>query len=250
MFQNIDLEQLEQLKKQDPAFADTIDTLLANHNKIVRTISHELRNPVTLIGSSLQLLSSKCPDVKDFKHWDSTMSELTYMRCLLEDLTSIDSENRTYLKQSAVNMTDFAYQMIEAFAPTLVDTTINFTFQVPDDLPTLSIDQVKLHQVFSNLLRNAVEAISKDGNIHLSMYQELQAQRSYCVAAISDDGCGIPSKQLETIFQLYTTYKVGGSGLGLALSKNIIETHKGSLTVESILNKGTTFFIRLPIENN
>lgn len=250
MLQNIDLEQLDLLKKQDPAFAKTIDTLLANHNQIVRTISHELRNPLTLIGSSLQLLSSKYPDVKDFRHWNSTMSELTYMRCLLEDLTSIQSNNRTYLNPSLVNMMDFTYQIIESFAPLLSGSSINFTFHVSDDLPILSIDQVKLHEVFSNLLRNAMDAIDNQGSIHLSITQEQLDDQAYCVATISDNGCGIPPEHLETIFQLYTTYKIGGSGIGLALSRTIVEAHKGSLTVESTLHEGTTFYIRLPIQED
>lgn len=245
MLQNIDMNQLTQLKKRDPEFAEMIDDLLLNHKRVISTISHELRNPLALISSSLQLLSSRFPEVKDFKYWDTTLVEIEYMKCLLQEISAFNSTG--HLKQMCIDMHEFSEHLAETFTFTTRDTDIKFIANIPDLLPFVLGDHTKIHEVFVNILENAVDAVGTYGTITYSAYQEMIDEKPYFVAAITDDGCGIPEEYIESIFELFKTYKNGGTGLGLAISRNIIEAHKGSITVESTVEKGTTFLIRLPI---
>ena len=104
-------------------------------------------------------------------------------------------------------------------------------------------DKIKLEEVFLNLLRNAKEAIDGEGTIYLSA----ERGNDILIIQISDNGCGIPEEHLDSIFEPFKTYKQGGTGLGLSLSKRIIESHHGSISVSSEPEKGTTFTIKLPI---
>ncbi len=84
MLQDIDIHELSLIKERDPEIGAIIDTLLANHKRIISTISHEIRNPLTLVYSSLQLIQSQNPEVRNLKFWDSTIDEILFMKQLLE----------------------------------------------------------------------------------------------------------------------------------------------------------------------
>lgn len=248
MLQNIDINRLNALKKRDPEFAAMIDALLQNHRKVIGTMSHELRNPLALISSTLQLLSSKHPDIIHYKYWETTMVEIAYMRYLIEDLSSFTPTELH--RQEHIDMHEFILYMVDAFQPTIANTHIDFSYSLPKYVPFVLGDRTKLHEVFSNLLQNAAESLKAYGTIHMEIYEEDVDNITYFVAAIKDNGCGIPPEYIESIFETFTTYKTGGTGLGLSISRNIIDAHHGYLTVESALGRGTTFFIRLPAHYN
>jgi signal transduction histidine kinase len=131
-----------------------------------------------------------------------------------------------------------------------MDKGIKFTFDAQETL-FVSGDKVKLRQLFINILENAVRYTPADGSVSVSLVRkDLNA-----LISINDTGIGIPSEHLPHIFERF--YRVdkarsradGGVGLGLAIAKYIAESHKGNITVESEVGKGTTFTVTIPLKN-
>lgn len=243
MLENIDIETLARVRANDPEASLIIDTLLDNHRRILSTVSHEIRNPLTLVYSKLQMMQTKHPEVHDFKFWDSTYEDVEFMKELLEELSSLN--NGDSLRIEPIDTTSFLRSIALSFATSIEDRPIEFTSKIPDDLPLLLGDKTKLQQVLLNIMKNAKEALLESGNI----YFIVSIETSNLIINIKDTGCGIDPQHVYSIFDMFKTYKQGGTGLGLALSKKIIEAHQGVITVNSILDTGTQFTIMLPLTN-
>lgn len=244
MLHNIDIDQLSAVKSRDPEAAQIIDTLLENHKQILSTISHEIRNPLTLVYSSLQMIASTHPEVHDFKFWDSAYEDVEYIKQLLEELSTFN--NSQVLSLTTLDSTILFRRAALSFAISVEDTDIHFVSNIPSGLPFILGHQNKLLEVCLNILRNAQEAISETGNISFVVTHDTDTNE--LVITISNDGELIPEEQLPTIFDLFTTYKKGGTGLGLAICNTIIEAHHGTITATSTTLDGTAFHIRLPIQ--
>ncbi|MFI3172032.1 MAG: HAMP domain-containing sensor histidine kinase [Eubacteriales bacterium] len=248
MLRNIDPDLLVALRERDPQASELIDTLLDNHKQIISTISHEIRNPLSLVYSSLQMISDKYPETKNFKFWDATIEDVEFMKQLLEELSSFNNSN--VLNCTSFDSTTFFRKVILSYAISVEESDIELISDIPSDLPPIYGDTNKLREVFLNLLRNASDAVGLAGTISFSVDFDYTTPTPHLIITTTDSGCGIPTEYLTSIFEMFKTYKQGGTGLGLAISKNIIEAHGGSISVMSELGKGTTFVISLPIQQN
>ena len=228
MLTSTDYDKLEQLMEKSPENEALIKKLLSSHKEMIRSISHVIRNPLTLVYSTLQLIESQHPEVASFRHWDSLRSDVAYMKVLLEELSSFNSgETLSFQK---FDFYKFAQQLTLSFAASCVDSGIY-------------ADPVRLREVFLNLLRNAKEAIDTKGFIS---FRAVRHDKNIFVT-ISDSGCGIPAEYFADLFTPFVTHKEGGTGLGLSISKRIIKSHNGTISVESTVGKGTTFTLTLPL---
>jgi signal transduction histidine kinase len=106
------------------------------------------------------------------------------------------------------------------------------------------LDETKIRRVIDNLVRNAIQAMPDGGCLDVKMYEK----DGVIFIEVSDTGKGIDPEKLDIIFQPFYTTKAAGMGLGLTYCKEAVESHNGSITVRSRLNKGTIFTISLPIE--
>lgn len=237
-----DTEQLHKLMAENSYVDTLIKKLLDSHQYTLSRISHEIRNPLTMISGTLQLIEKQHPEVSTYSHWSSIIEDIDYMEKLLEDLSLYN--NGTRLNKRSFHTSDFFNHTSLSFASSITEFPVEFTSYIPQDLPDFFGDSVKLKQLFLNLLRNSLEAVSYKGAIHLHITHE----HNTIIVKISDDGCGIPQEHLSDIFTPFTTYKSNGTGLGLAIAKSIVTAHKGTISVTSIPLKGTTFTVRLPIE--
>lgn len=242
MFTSADYDKLEQLMAQSPENRALLTKLLDSHKETVSMISHEIRNPLTLVYSTLQLIESQHPEVFSYRYWDSMHSDILYMKTLLEELSVFNNSSTLSLKE--MDFCAFAKQLVLSFAASCYDSPIEFTSYIDPDLPHIQADSVRLREVFLNLLRNAQEAIPSEGTIE---FKAVCAHTNICIT-IRDSGCGIPAEYLKDIFTPFVTHKTGGTGLGLAIAKRTIESHHGSITVSSQAGKGTIFTITLPLE--
>jgi signal transduction histidine kinase len=119
--------------------------------------------------------------------------------------------------------------------------------ELGSNLPTVMADRSQLQVVFLNIISNALDAMQRAGTLTVTTRQE---NPDWITVRLSDTGCGIPADVMAKIFKpLFTTKTEGkGTGLGLPISQDIIENHRGILEVESAPGKGTTFIIRLPLQ--
>ena len=249
MFSATDYDKLQQIMEESPEKKELLTRLLDSHRMTVSTISHEIRNPLTLVYSTLQLMAVKYPEIVTFKYWDQLISDVEYIKLLLEELSSYN--NGDNLKLTQTDSAGFFKAISLSFAASLTETNIEYKSSISPDLPCMSLDSVKLRQVLLNLLGNAKEAVTSCENPHPEITMKVHAENSKTpniVVQISDNGCGISPEHLEHIFEPFITYKNGGTGLGLAIADRIISAHKGSLTVASAPGKLTTFTLTLPIQ--
>ena len=243
MFTNIDINKMNRLMEENKDAKQIISQLLENHHTTVSMIAHEIRNPLTLVSSSLQIIEKQHPEVKEFNNWEQTMEDIQFMCSLLNDLSSFN--NSSTLHHSVFSIEQLIKNVAVSFAISLDadGSDIEFTSRVVPGMGDFTGDKIKLEEVLLNLLRNAREAVGKDGRISLSAAR----QKETVIILCQDNGCGIPANIIETIFDPFVTYKENGTGLGLSSSKQIIEAHGGSINVESAPETGTVFTVTLPV---
>lgn len=243
MLSNIDINKMNRLMKENTDAKQIISQLLENHHTIVSMISHEIRNPLTLISSSLQVMEKQHPEVKDFYNWEQTMEDVNFMCDLLNDLSSFN--NSSTIHYSVFPIDKLLKNVAVSFAIALdargYDTV--FTSRIAPDMGDFTGDKIKLEEVILNLLKNAREAT--DGKGHISLTAE--RTKDDIIIRCQDDGCGIPEDIMDTIFDPFVTYKENGTGLGLSSAKRIIEAHGGILHASSSPETGTIFTVTLPV---
>jgi signal transduction histidine kinase len=117
-----------------------------------------------------------------------------------------------------------------------------------EDLPLITVDREQIKQVFLNILLNAIDATPDNGDIFVKTRTFTKpGGESYLQVEFTDTGPGIPAEYMEDIFTPFFTTKSKGSGLGLSISHQIVQDHKGYIDLESPLDKGASFFINLPL---
>ena len=241
MFTSTDYDKLQQLMAKSPENRALIEKLLASHEESLSTISHEIRNPLTLVYSTLQLLESRHPGIASDRYWVSMREDVEYMQQLLTDLSSLNHSRSLFLTEFSFR--SFMEQIVLSFAASCAESPVEFTSWLAPDLPSFRGDRVKLREVFLNLLRNARESIDGKGSIRL----DAACSSSEIVVAIRDTGCGIGQEQLDHIFEPFVTFKKGGTGLGLAVADRTVRAHGGKISVTSAVNAGTEFRVSLPV---
>lgn len=244
-FTSHDLKKLQQLTGENPELQSLIQKLLDSQQYTISKISHELRNPLALIYSTLQLIESQHPEVSSFQYWDNMREDLEYMAKLLTELSSYNKSER--LHRETFSSLDFLKKICLSFAASCADTEISFTSKISPELPIITGDRIKLQEVLLNILGNAKDAISSHGMIQLTAEVCQNSLGQAISISIADNGEGITPEHLETIFDAFTTYKAGGTGLGLSIAKRVMEAHGGTITVSSCGGK-TIFTMYLPID--
>ena len=208
---------------------------------LLSKFAHELRNPLTSCYSTVQLIEMKHPEVKEFKYWSSIGQDLEYMNALISELSSFSKSEKLQLKTfSSKAMFE---QISLSFAASIADSNVEYTSKLSSKLPSITGDEIKLKEVFRNLLRNAYEASLPDKTI----YFEADATETNLIVSIKDTGCGISEANLPTIFDPFVTYKKEGTGLGLAICQHVVQAHGGNIVVQSTLGEGTTFTVTIPL---
>lgn len=222
---------------------EIITRLLKNHHTDVAMIAHEIRNPLALISSSLQIIEAQHPEVKEFYNWEQTMDDVRFMCSLMDELSTFN--NSSSLHHSVFRIEQLLKNIAVSFAISLdaEHSDINFSSRISPDMGDFTGDKVKLEQVVLNLLRNAKDAVGSKGSIFLSAERKADTIVIQC----RDNGCGVPEDIADTLFDPFVTKKEGGTGLGLPLSKRIAEAHGGTISFESAPESGTVFTVSLPV---
>lgn len=201
--------------------------------------SHEIRNPLTTLYSTVQLIEVQHPEVKDFKYWTSLIYDIEYMNQLLDELSNFTKSER--LNLTYIEMRPFLERLSLSFAASIAQSEVEYTSEIDPYISQITGDKTKLQEVFLNLLKNAFDAAKPNQSIRFSAHQI----DGNVVIKVQDTGCGITKEQLPTIFEPFVTYKKQGTGLGLAICDHVIRAHGGTITAESEPGVGTTFCITL-----
>lgn len=208
---------------------------------ILSRFAHEIRNPLSLVVSELQLMAELHPEITGYKDWDIILSNLSYIEDLLNDFSSYG--NSMQLSRTPTAFAQYITHLIDSIRPSMEYLNIQLITDISPDLPVLNLDQRKFQQAFLNIARNAQEAIaSPNGQIKIEC--NLNTEQKVCLT-VSDNGIGLSEEQLARIFIPFVTYKSSGTGLGLSIARQIIEAHGGSLHIKGSPGHGCTAFILL-----
>ena len=227
MLTNIDINKMNHLLETNEDARQIITQLLKNHQEAVSLISHEIRNPLTLISSSLQIMELEHPEVKEFFNWKQTMDDVDFMCSLLNELSDYNNGNTLHL--SVFSIEQLLKNIAVSFAISLESEQsvypIEFTSRIMPDMGSFTGDKIKLEEVILNLLRNAKDAVMEQSYRKIRLTADRIDDR--IVIRCKDNGCGIPEDLQKTIFEPFITHKPGGTGLGLAVQKELLKPIKG-----------------------
>lgn len=202
---------------------------------------HEIKNSVTLINSSLQLLEKQHPEVKDYSLWKNSLQSLAFLREMVLKLSMARSSERIALEP--VNINVMLNDILDSIQSLKWSSSFVCQTNIAPDLPIIKADSCRLTQAVINLLKNSYEAMNRTGACYLNAY----ADSDNLHIDIIDFGGGIDPDIQPRLFVPFTTSKENGTGLGLNITKEIIENHHGTLSYESRENDGCTFYITLPV---
>lgn len=199
-------------------------------------IFHEIKNTITLINSSMQLLDHRCSQLKTELYWDNIKNEITYLKNMVLEISK--AGNMEQLQKEAVDLNSILSDICRLMNDSYSE--IKWNLDLMENLPSVYADHIKMKQAFLNLVKNSAEA----GSTYVTI--QTRTTGSHVQIIIIDSGGGVPAELEDKVFDLFTTSKKQGSGLGLAITKQIIECHDGTLRLNNQLGKGCTFTIELP----
>ena len=213
---------------------------LAAIGQLAGSVSHELRNPLSVLRSSAYYLRTRLgtDDEKVTKHLGIIEQEIANSDKIISDLLDFSRTRPPTFQRTYLN-----YVVEEALGRVRVPDTVTVESALNDGLPPMRADTFQLEQVFVNLITNAVQAMPKGGTLRLATYRE----DDRLAVAVTDTGAGIKPEHLPRLFEPLFTTKARGIGLGLAVSKTLVENHGGTIRVESAVGQGTTFTVTLPL---
>jgi signal transduction histidine kinase len=231
-------------KKRLEAIAEAAN-LMDNLGYIFSGIRHEIGNPLNSVKMALSVLS------KNLNHYDRktmgefinrSLSELLRVEYLLKALKNFSLFESPELE--SVNINQFMHGFLDLIQDDFEKKGIQITSDISTKTNLIEVDHRALHQVLLNLMTNSADALSKvkQPNIHISIICESE----WIQIQVIDNGCGISKEDMHNIFKPFFTSKPHGTGLGLVIVKKMVSKMFGSITIESLKDKGTTVSIFFP----
>ena len=204
--------------------------------RIARVMAHEVRNPLTNINLACEQLRAEVEDEDSEIFFTMIRRNSERINQLVSDLLAT---TRTQLTLSHASVNEILDASLELAIDRIKLNNIQVVKNYDDNLCSLPVDIEKIKIAFLNIIVNAIEAMDENGKLEISTTN----RDGKCVVKITDNGKGMNQTEVDRLFEPYFTTKEKGNGLGLANSQNIIINHKGSISAESELGKGTSFTI-------
>jgi len=238
------------LRKADEIKARREQVKLILWGKLLPLVAHEIRTPLHSIGGALTLIKHR------YQNDETTVQAIKIIQEEILRLNQFVDQCLDFSRPStkegfgSVNLNEAASFCLQMMAPFFSSAAkkLDLKTRLDPSLPPVyaNLDQIK--QVLINLVRNAVEAIPKQGSITVESHFKKSESTEFAEIKVIDDGIGIREEDLGAVFNPFFSRKRGGIGLGLAVCKKLVEeNHHGQIGIESRLSKGTTITVTLPI---
>jgi signal transduction histidine kinase len=242
--------------REDRAHRAEVDEELT---RLTGELAHEIRNPLSTVKVNLKLTEEALADVASAKSSNglsdphrqklsNALRKITIVRKETDRLEQILDGFLRYVRRpdlqlATLDLNELVSDMIDFYSPQAHSHSLTVRQSLSAEPLMCRIDPGALKQVLLNLFINAQQAADGGGELMIRTARRDGA----AVIQVNDTGRGIPPEKLPVIFQPFSSFRPGGTGLGLATAKKIVEAHSGSIAVHSELGKGTSFTIRLPL---
>ena len=234
---------------------------LANQAKstFLANMSHELRTPLNAIIGYGELLKDEAEEqnqtqnYKDLAKITTAGNHLLILIDSILDLTKIEA-GKTVFEYQSIDINTLIDDVVTTISPMVEKGENTLVLSCEENLGCICMDQTRVKQILFNLLSNSCK-FTNNGTIALTVYKENNDNQNWLCFKVKDTGIGIPNDKIESLFQPFvqadisTTRLYGGTGLGLTIIKHFITLMGGVINVNSAVGKGTTFYIKLPINN-
>ena len=231
---------------QDISYLKQLDRM---KNEFVHTVSHDLRSPLTSVLGYTELIQRTGNlNEQQVEFLDRIRSSVESITLLVNDLLDLSRLEAGFdTRREAVRFENVLKFALDTMEGQFHLKGIKLQTDIAETLPELRGNPIRLRQLLDNIISNALKYSPKGGTIRIS----LQAEDSQIILSVADEGSGIPKSEHARIFEKFYRASnvpdaVDGSGLGLAIVKSIVEAHQGRIWVESVVDKGSTFFVVLP----
>lgn len=240
--------------------SNTFNSLLAklrlmeeSRQEFVSNVSHELKTPLAsmkVLADSL-LVQEDAPVELYQEFMQDIAEEIDRENTIISDLLTLVKTDRkvTDLNVAATDINEFLEQILKRLRPIAEQANIEMVFESNRSV-SAEIDTTRLSLAFSNLVENAIKYNRENGWVRVS----LDADHKFFYVKVSDSGMGIPQDSLDYIFERFYrvdkshSREIGGTGLGLAITKSAVVAHRGAIRVQSEMEQGTTFTVRIPLK--
>ena len=217
---------------------------LASMGRVIASIAHEIRNPLSSIKGLAKYFAERTPPGGESHQLAQVMAkEADRLNRVVSEL--LELVRPAHLNYQPVDINALIHHSLQLVSQDAQSRGIALQFTPRPELSTINADADRLNQVLLNLYLNAMQAIGRDGVIHVSASE---ADRRRMKIVVKDSGKGMSDEELQAIFTPYFTTKADGTGLGLAVVQNIIEQHGGTIRAESQPGAGAIFTLWLPLD--
>jgi len=245
--QNLEKKVIERTKELKKTQNQLIQSeKLSIIGQLAAGVAHEIKNPLTTMSLAIEHLEKKC-------YGDFQKNKLKVVQKNIIRINKIIQGLLTFSRPYTFNFTcENVNVIVERLEPILEELhprnikDIKIIKKYNPKLPEVWVDSDHLEQVFLNLALNAIEAMGYNGELYISTSYDPKQKK--IKIKFKDTGCGIAEENLKKIFHPFFTTRKDGTGLGLSICQMIINEHKGNISAESRLGKGTTFTILLPLD--
>lgn len=217
---------------------------LAVLGQLAGSVGHELRNPLGVINNAIYFLRLTQPEAPEIvrEYLGIIANETRNADKIISDL--LDFSRSKVVEAEAISVAGLVQKTLERFP---LPENIHARLELPADLPPVNLDVRQMTQVLGNLVVNACQAMPAGGDLVIGAQPSRPEAQAFVALTVQDTGAGIPPENLKKIFEPLFTTKPKGIGLGLAVSKKLVEANGGQIEVESEVGLGTVFTLSLPV---
>jgi signal transduction histidine kinase len=243
-------DEVGQLAAAFNRMSQELDNLEASRRDLVANVSHELKTPITAIRAHLENLLDGIeePNPDTIEVMLAQSDRLGRLVEQLLDLSKLESGEVT-LRREPVELEPLVSQVMSEIGVASADRRVEVRSDIPHDLPAIEADAERVHQVLFNLVDNAVRFTPEGGEVRI----EAHRHNGSVEVRVADTGMGIPAEALPRLFERFyrvdtaRTREDGGTGIGLAIARSVVEAHGGTIHAESEPGRGSVFTFDLPI---
>jgi len=229
-------QYIEETSRERDAAREALRESSDQKDRFIAVLSHELRNPLAAIRTAIQILKEGTfSETQRRRAFETIDRQSRYQVRLIDDLLDVNriSRGRIELRKEKIDLRDPIKDAIDTYQPAIQAKAISFQFVGADRAILADADPVRIEQIVSNLLNNALKFTSAEGSIEITLRRE----GTRATIAVRDSGTGMEASMLDRIFELFTQAHTvsgeSGNGIGLWLAKNLAEMHEGTLTAKS-----------------